>query len=292
MRSCVFGWTHASIQPARVRKCTRWYNRTNEGNNIQTRAGADIREHCFVLLWLPRPSWKVTCLVSDLLRATMKGTFPLRAINTNEEIETLSTRWHGSPHPTPQGIQWMVPTKQTPDKITWGRYRRNYQTALRERAQELICGGRIIWKNLFGFLETLVEWTYKNIPEASERKWTRCSQVSGIGIKGADTVENLQQGALRSVFGDDQQLFKNKLRLYCISLGDGLEESKVPIAEFLNIWEGSNIEHTFAILLLWYPLRTKGVPSMMTTIKNMERTLPEVVKGEIRKLKKTCAQYM
>ena len=147
------------------------------------------------------------------MRWAMKGTFPLGTFNTNEEDETLATSWYGSPHPTPQGMQWMVTTKQTPGKVTWGRYRRNYQSDHRERAQELICGGLIIWKNLFGLLETLAGWTYWSIPEASEWKWTRCIQVSAIGIKGADTVGTLHQRALRSVFGDDKQPLRNKLAL-------------------------------------------------------------------------------
>ena len=49
--------------------------------------------------------------------------------------------------------------------------------------------------------------------------------MSAIGIKGADTVGTLHQRALRSVFGNDQQLSKNKVVLDVMYLGDGHEES-------------------------------------------------------------------
>ena len=42
--------------------------------------------------------------------------------------------------------------------------------------------------------------------KASERKWLRFFQVSGIGIHGAYKVGTLHQRALRSVFGDDKKL--------------------------------------------------------------------------------------
>ena len=84
---------------------------------------------------------------------------------------------------------------------------------------------RVFWRRLLG------ERT-GTFRKRVKRTWTRCSQVNGIGLNGADTVGNLQQRALRSVFGDNQLLLKIKVPLYCIFLGNGLEESKVPIAEY------------------------------------------------------------
>ena len=100
----------------------------------------------------------------------------------------------------------MVATNKTAGKVTCGCHRRNYQFERRGRAQELNCEALIIWKNLFGLLETLVWSTYSSAPEAGERKWITLFQVSGIGMKGADKIWTLHQRALRRAFADEKQL--------------------------------------------------------------------------------------
>ena len=162
-----------------------------------------VLEKISVYWWTASDCFKRNWNHNCFNETTMKGTFPLGAMSTNERDETLTTRLQSSPDPTSQGIQWMVVTMQTPGKVTWGRDRRNYQIEHRDRAQDLFCGETFIWKNLFGLLETLVGWTYSSAPEASERKWLRCFEVSGIRINGAYKVGTLHPRTLCSVFGDD-----------------------------------------------------------------------------------------